>query len=86
MTEEKEALPKFYFSYKKIEEKALPNFYLSHKKILATGALTGLLRCKTCKDNSTLGDFLDQLEKKELIALKKRINARLFFMKRENEP
>jgi hypothetical protein len=65
MTEEKEALPKFYFSYKKIEE---------------TGALIALLKCRTCGESFTLGDLIDQLEKEERIALKARINTRLFFM------
>jgi hypothetical protein len=60
-----------------IEKEALPNFYLSHKKIIATGALTGLLRCRTCGESISLGDLLDQLGKEERIALKERIEWRI---------
>jgi hypothetical protein len=74
---------------KKEEEKkkqASQNLYFFHKEIQKTGALIAVLMCRTCEANSALGDLLDQLGKKELIALKERINARLFFMKGESEP
>jgi hypothetical protein len=50
--------PILYFSYKKIEERVL----------------IALLRCKTCREDFTLGDLLDQLGEKELMALQERIN------------
>jgi hypothetical protein len=60
------------------EEEVSPNFYFSHKEITETGALMAFLRCRTCEESFTLGDLLDQLGVEELIALKKRINGRLY--------